>query len=134
MANLNINKAVDRAWEDKTLKEIAEAPVSAIEGLGESIDKALLSVGVKNIREFAGWKAGVVASALDHLHKTEKKIDFDGKSSKDLLAAPIAGFEGINDELAGVLGKLGVKTVQQLATWKFLSWSRGIVELSTLSE
>jgi hypothetical protein len=31
----NINKALDKAWEKKSLKEIAEAPVSAFSGLAE---------------------------------------------------------------------------------------------------
>lgn len=29
----NINKALDKEWEKKSLKEIAEAPVSALQGL-----------------------------------------------------------------------------------------------------
>ena len=29
---LNINKAVDKAFESKSLKEIADAPVDALEG------------------------------------------------------------------------------------------------------
>lgn len=31
----NINKALDKEWEKKSLKEISEAPVSALSGLAE---------------------------------------------------------------------------------------------------
>ena len=33
---MNINKSLDKAYEKKTLKEIADAPVDALEGVSEA--------------------------------------------------------------------------------------------------
>lgn len=131
---ININKAVDKAFETKTLKEIADAPVSALEGLGDAIDKALAPVGIKSIRELADWKVAAAATALATLAATEKKAEIDGKSAKDLVAASLEGFEGISADLAKSLGKQGLKTVGDLAAWKYIGWARAITTLAALAD
>ena len=39
---MNINKAVDKAFEGKSLRELANAPVSALQGVSENDAKLLL--------------------------------------------------------------------------------------------
>jgi hypothetical protein len=52
---MNINKAVDKAYESKSLKEIADAPVSALQGVSEG-DAQLLEQAfkVRTVRDLAG--------------------------------------------------------------------------------
>jgi hypothetical protein len=66
---VNINKAVDKAYEGKSLTEILNAPVSAIQGVSENdavlLDKAF---GIKTVRDlgtnpFFKWAQAMVALA-----------------------------------------------------------------------
>lgn len=66
---MNINLAVDKSWESKSLKEIAAAPVSALQGLtpadAELLKKAL---GVNTIAElgankFVRWAQAIAVLA-----------------------------------------------------------------------
>lgn len=59
---------------------------------------------------------------------------YEGKSLKELVDMPLAGFEGLTDESAKHLEKLGVKTVRDLAEWKFVAWAQGIVALARVEE
>jgi predicted RecB family nuclease len=66
---INIDKAVDKSWEGKTLAEIAEAPPSALAGLTEAHDKALATLGIKTIRDLAEWKYAGWARGIVELSK-----------------------------------------------------------------
>lgn len=69
---INVNKAVDKAYETKTLKEIAEAPVSALEGLSDRHGKLLADLGVHTIRDLGEWKFANWARAIVELAKLEE--------------------------------------------------------------
>lgn len=69
---INVNKAVDKAYEGKTLKEIADAPVSAIEGLTDAHAKLLAELGIKTIRDLGEWKFANWAKAIVELSKLEE--------------------------------------------------------------
>jgi hypothetical protein len=70
---MNINKAVDKAYETKSLKEIADAPVDALEGVSAS-DAELLqkAFNVKTIRDLANLKYVKWAQAIVALSDTEQ--------------------------------------------------------------
>jgi hypothetical protein len=70
--NMNINNAVDKAYESKSLKEIADAPISALQGLTQA-DADLLkqALGVKTIKEFGSNKFVKWAQAIAVLADTE---------------------------------------------------------------
>ena len=66
---MNINNAVDKAYETKTLKEIADAPVDALEGVSagdaEHLAKAF---NIKTVRDLGTnkyflWAQAIVALA-----------------------------------------------------------------------
>ncbi len=66
---MNINKALDKAYEGKSLKEIARAPVSALQGVsqGDAV-KLKEAFGVDTVRELANlkyvrWAQAIVALA-----------------------------------------------------------------------
>lgn len=59
---------------------------------------------------------------------------YEGKSLRELTEMPLAGFEGLTDESAKHLEKLGVKTVRDLAEWKYVAWAQAIVALAKTEE
>jgi hypothetical protein len=68
---MNINKALDKEYETKTLNEILDAPVSALQGLSEWADKVLKPLHVKTIRDLGNWKYCNWAAAIVELAKFE---------------------------------------------------------------
>jgi hypothetical protein len=71
---LNLNKALCKAYEKCSLKEVVAAPPSALEGLTEKSDEALKvlnidSVGDLGTCKWAVWaEAIVILSAFDSDH------------------------------------------------------------------
>jgi hypothetical protein len=70
---LNINKAVDKAFESKSLKEIADAPVDALEGVSAG-DAELLgkAFNIKSIRDLGTNKYFLTAQAISALAGKEE--------------------------------------------------------------
>lgn len=70
---MNINKALDKAYETKSLKEIADAPIDALEGVSTT-DAELLqkAFNVKTIRDLANLKYVKWAQAIVALADTEQ--------------------------------------------------------------
>ena len=70
---LNINKAVDKAFESKSLKEIADAPIDALEGVSAG-DAELLAkaFGIKTIRDLGTNKYFLTAQAIVTLSAKEE--------------------------------------------------------------
>jgi hypothetical protein len=63
--NLNMNKCVDKAYEDKSFKELADAPLNALQGV-TTRDAELLkeAFNITTIREFANLKYVKLATAI----------------------------------------------------------------------
>lgn len=69
---MNINKAVDKAFESKSLKEIADSPVSALQGISEGDAKLLKEAfNVNTVRDLANLKYVKWAQAIVTLADTE---------------------------------------------------------------
>ncbi|GAA1946188.1 hypothetical protein [Amycolatopsis minnesotensis] len=62
--SLNLNKLVDKAYEDKGISELLDAPPSALEGLTPKHDELLAELKIKTIRDLGKWKYAAKASAL----------------------------------------------------------------------
>lgn len=63
--SVNLAKALDKAYEDKDLSEILDAPPSALAGLTEKHDEALkAALNIKTIRELGTNKYFAVAGVL----------------------------------------------------------------------
>jgi hypothetical protein len=69
---INVNKAVDKAYESKSLKEIADAPVAALEGLSEQSGRILAELGIRTIRDLGEWKFANWSRAIVELAKLEE--------------------------------------------------------------
>ena len=68
---MNIRKAVDKSFETKNLRELLEAPVSALEGISERQAQLLSELGVRTIRDLGEWKFAARAHAIVELAKLE---------------------------------------------------------------
>lgn len=63
--SVNLEKGLDKAYEDKTLDEILAAPPSALAGLTPAHDAVLAeSFGIKTIGELGSNKYFALAGAL----------------------------------------------------------------------
>ncbi len=70
---MNINKAVDKAFESKSLKELVDAPVDALQGVSEGDAKLLQEAfNVKTIGDLANLKYVKWAQAIVNLADTEE--------------------------------------------------------------
>ena len=70
-STLNVNLALDKAHEGKTLKEIVELPPSALQGVAEHADDAWAALGVKSIGDMGTWKYAAAAHAIATLAECE---------------------------------------------------------------
>ena len=68
---LNLNNLVDKAYEDKSLKDLLGAPPSALEGLTPKHDELLAQLGINTVEDLGTWKYAQRAYALHALAKFE---------------------------------------------------------------
>jgi hypothetical protein len=70
---MNINRALKKEYEQKSLKEVADAPVAAIQGVSEGdAEKLQAAFGVKTVRDLAQLKYVLWAQAIVALADTEE--------------------------------------------------------------
>jgi hypothetical protein len=70
---MNINKAVDKEFESKSLKEILDAPVSALEGVSEGDAEHLKAAfNIKTVRDLGTNKFFLWAQAINALADREE--------------------------------------------------------------
>ncbi len=61
----DLSKALDKAYEDKSLDEILSAPVSALAGVTEAdAEKLSSALGIKTVRDLGSNKHFAVAGVL----------------------------------------------------------------------
>uniref|UniRef100_A0A7S0FNT0 Uncharacterized protein n=1 Tax=Minutocellus polymorphus TaxID=265543 RepID=A0A7S0FNT0_9STRA len=61
---MNVNKMVDKAYETKTLKEIVEAPVAALQGVSDAAGSLLAELHVHTVGDLATFKYCRYAEAI----------------------------------------------------------------------
>eukprot|EP00168_Porphyra_purpurea_P016869 TRINITY_DN560_c0_g1_i6.p5 TRINITY_DN560_c0_g1~~TRINITY_DN560_c0_g1_i6.p5 ORF type:complete len:114 (+),score=58.13 TRINITY_DN560_c0_g1_i6:622-963(+) len=82
---LNIDKAVTEEFEAKSFKEIVDAPVTALQGVGESAAEALAIHHVDTVRKLASFKYCAWATALVTLADAENTQSPAEKTQETLL-------------------------------------------------
>lgn len=147
---MNINNAMDKAWEGETLSNMAQAPISALQGLAEWTDTEFAKLGLSSIYELGTWKYFLWARALCKLSETEipdkREVDsrmnvnnaldkaHEGKHLKDVMKLPPSALQGLAEWVDEPLAKLHVKTIQQLGTWKFAEWANAMAVMTPLEK
>ncbi len=62
--SVNLDKALDKAYENSSLEEILAAPPSALAGLTEKHDELLAGLGIKSVRDLGVNKYFALAGVL----------------------------------------------------------------------
>jgi predicted RecB family nuclease len=147
---LNINEAVMKIDEGSNLTGIAEASVSVLQGIGPKSDAVLEALKVETVSDLATYKFFTVARSIKTLAATEEKgkrpsgsvmnIDlildkeYETKSLNEILEAPVSALEGLTTKADDLLKDLGVKTIGDLADFKYCKWAEAIVTLAKYEE
>lgn len=71
-AMLNIDKGVDKAYEHMYLKDILDAPVSALQGISEEKGDVWKQLGCKSVKDLASYKYSKWAEAIVTAAKFEE--------------------------------------------------------------
>lgn len=147
---LNISEAVDKAEEGMKFGELAESKIEVLQGIGPKSDAVLESMGVSTVSDLAKYKYYQLAKAIAALAETETEggrpagstmnvdnavtKDHETKTLGELLDAPVSAMEGLTPKADELLGHLGVKSIKDLANFKYAKWAEAIVELSKYEE
>jgi hypothetical protein len=71
--SLDLAKQLDKAYEDKGLAELLDAPVAALSGVSEGdAEKLDAAFGIKTVRDLATNKYFKLAAALNELDAASK--------------------------------------------------------------
>jgi hypothetical protein len=71
-SKLNINKGVDKAYENMSLGQLVQAPVDALQGLSEKAGERLQTMGVRTVGDLAKFKYCKWAEAMQIAAKYEE--------------------------------------------------------------
>ncbi|MCE1248878.1 MAG: hypothetical protein LWY06_19745 [Firmicutes bacterium] len=70
---MNLNKALDKKYEGKTFRELADAPIAALAGVSDNDGKLLeQAFGIKTIKDMANLKYFRWAQAIANLADAEE--------------------------------------------------------------
>ena len=145
---MNLDHMVVKSDEGHTLTDISAQNIQALQGIGLKKDAVLEALNLKTVRDLGEYKHFKIARAIQTLADREGKrpagsamnIDhalvkgYETKSFKELLKAPVSALEGLTDKAAALLKEMGVKTVRDLAGFKYCKWAEALVELSAYEE
>lgn len=142
---MNINKAVVKEFEGKTLKEICDSPVHAVQGIAEASDACLAALNLKTVRDLGTWRFYLLARAIvtladkedlahppaSHVMNIREALDreHERRPLKQVLDLPPAAFNMFPEEANALLGDLKISTIRQLGMRKTFAWANAMVEL-----
>jgi len=132
--------------KEKSLSQIIKLPPSALEGLADKADGMLAAFKITTIEELANWKFYKISKSIAILAGTEEKgkrlegskaninaaldKEYEHASFKDMLKAKVSALQGLAEWADNTLAPLHVKTINDLARWKYAEWASALVELA----
>jgi len=132
-------KFYDKKYEDKSIEELVNAPVSAISGVSES-DAADLkkAFGIDTVEDFATNKYVVLAQGINCFSEYSGDIldkAFESKEYENLAKNPVSAISGVSEEDATLLKKaFGIDNINELATNKYVIIAQTTVSLARLAQ
>jgi hypothetical protein len=161
--HLNLAKALIHVEADHSLHEMTHLKPSAFIGLEQEAETLLRDLRVFNIEELGAWRYYKTAKAILRLkdiekgkrvlptegevHEEEKsnnalsingavKREYWNKSLHELVHAPVDAMRGFPQwavhRFANI--KHPVKTIEDLANWKFCIWAESISDLARFED
>lgn len=143
---MNINKAVDKKFENMSLKDVLKQPIDALQGLSSrQANLVKEAFKITTIEQFSKLRFAKWADALVSLAKFEVKGEtnsnlninkclangYEKKSIKEILDSPVQALQGLSDSQAELLYKaFKIKTVKQLGNLRFFKIAKAIYFLA----
>jgi len=148
--HMNVNFAVVKEYEGKSLKDIVNAPPHAIQGLAAHSDAMMEQLGLRTIRQMGGWKFYRLARAIctlagkeevGHTHQGSRinirnalDAEYETCSLKEVLSLPVHAFAGFPPKCDKLLADIRIKTIEQLGTRKIFAWAAAIKDLADFEQ
>ena len=132
-----IVKFFDKAYEDKSILELAKAPVAAISGVSESDAEDLKKAfGIKTVEDLATNKYVRLAQGINCFSACSGEIldrEFESKEYENLAEKPVSAISGVSEGDAALLKKaFGIDTIRELAENKYVAIAQTTVSLASL--
>ncbi|CAB9506592.1 expressed unknown protein [Seminavis robusta] len=140
---LNINLALIKKEEMGYFNDIVKHPVTTLQGIGPKHSEQLANLGIKSIQQLADYKFYLLAKSIKTLSQVEeennrlegavmnldKGVDkqFEHYCLAELVRQPVHALQGISPTGAETFQTLGVKTIEDLAEFKYCKWAEAIV-------
>jgi Helix-hairpin-helix domain len=132
-----ITKFFDKPYENKSILELVEAPVSAISGVTESDAQDLKKAfGIETVEDLANNKYVKLAQGINAFSASsgiilDKQYVLDG--FKKLALEPVSAISGVSKEDAALLKKaFGIDTIKEFALNKYVGIAQATVQLANL--
>lgn len=132
-----IVKFYDKAYEDKSIIDLAKAPVAAISGVSESDEEDLYKAFyIKTVEDLATNKYVRLAQGITCFSASSGEIldkEFESKEFEDLAEKPVSAISGISEGDAELLKKaFGIDNIKELAENKYVKIAQATVMLASL--
>jgi predicted RecB family nuclease len=147
---LNCSEALMKKNEGSHLTEISESDILTLQGIGDFHGGVLEHLGVRTVEQLAKYKYFLIARSIKTLSELETKdgrlkgsvMNIDNcivkeaetKSFAEMVASPLHIFEGLTTSADELFESFGVKTVGDLADFKYCRWAEAIVDLAKHEE
>lgn len=149
---LNVNNALKKADEGLYFNDLAgpQSPVTTLQGIGPKHAQGLESLGLDSMEKLANCKFFHLARSLVTLAATEedggraeastmnvnKGLDkeYEHFPLRDLIRLPVHALQGISEAKGEVWTSLGVKTVEDLAEFKYCKWAEALTVVAKYEE
>ena len=132
-----IVKFYDKKYEDMSIEELVDAPVSAISGVSDS-DAADLkkAFGIETVGDFAMNKYVKLAQGIDCFANCSGQVldkAFESKEYENMAKKPVSAISGISDEDAALLKRaFGIDTIEELAVNKYVLIAQTTVAMAAI--
>jgi hypothetical protein len=132
-----IVKFYDKAYEDKSITDLVNAPVAAISGVSEA-DAADLhkAFSIQTVADLATNRYVVLAQGITCFSACSGEIldkEFESQEFEDLAEKPVSAISGLSDGDADLLKKaFGIDTIRELAENKYVKIAQATVMLASL--
>lgn len=132
-----IVKFFDKAYETKSILELAKASVAAVSGVSESDAEDLKTAfGIKTVEDLATNKFVKLAQGINYFSACSGEIldkEFESKEYEKLAEKPISAISGVSERDAILLKKaFGIDTIRELAENKYVAIAQATVSLASL--
>ena len=121
-----------------------------LQGIGPKHSEQLEQLGMKTVKQLADYKFYHLSKAIETLAETEEKgnrfetslqnlnkgldKEFENYALQDLLDQPVHALQGLTPKAGETFASLGVKTIGDLANFKYCQWAEAIVTVAKFEE